>query len=151
MGDKDEIQHKIYAISGDSIVQSVIPNCILSTGVEPEDLFQGDIRKFECSFHAEISKKDQERLMALVQFTKKEVKNMFYAVEHGGKVLFDCEWCDADNANTKYKGIACDRPSSLRRFLKHTHRTRMNYKYLLRLRGWEAIMNYKYLPDKRKE
>lgn len=132
MGDKDEMQHKIYAISGEDIVQSVESNCTLSTGEEPEDLFQGDIRKFECSFHAEISKKDQERLMTLVKFTRQEVKNMFYVVEHGGIVLFDCEWCYADNENTKYKGIFCDRPSALRGFLKHTHHMRMEYKIFTR-------------------
>ena len=132
MGDEDEMQHKIYAISGDNIVQSVVPNCVLSTSEEPEDLFQGNIGKFECSFHAEISKKDQERLMALVQFTKQEVKNMFYVVEHGGIVLFDHEWYYKENKEDKYRGIACDRPSALRVFLKHTHHMRMEYKIFTR-------------------
>lgn len=132
MGDKDEMQRKCYAISGDAIVQSVEPNCTLSTDEEPEDLFRGDIRKFECSFHAEISKKDQERLMALVKFTRQEVKDMFYAVEHGGIVLFDCEWYYKENKEGKYRGIFCDRPSALRVFLKHTHHMRTEYKIFTR-------------------
>ena len=132
MGDKDEMQHKIYAISGTDIVQLGSTDCTLSTDEEPEDLFQGDIRKFECSFHAEISKKDQERLMALVKFTRKEVKDMFYAVEHGGIVLFDCEWYYKENEEAKYKGIFCDKPSLLRSFLKGTHHMRMEYKIFTR-------------------
>lgn len=131
MGDKDETQGKFYIVNGNTMQEaSTTKLSSISSGKEPEETYQGEIGDFEYSCQVEINKEDHKRLMALFEFTRKEINDMFDAVEHGRIVLFDCEWSYADNENVKYKGVACDTPSALRGFLKEMHYMRMEYKII---------------------